>query len=56
MSWWNKKYIFDCGDYNTLSEMIEKILIDMPGQAKRNFNTAKKYEKSILDARRKAFF
>lgn len=51
-----QKYIFDCGDYNTLSGMIEKILTDMPGQAKRNFNTAKKYEKSILDARRKAFF
>ncbi len=49
-------YIFDCGDYNKLSSLLIDIQGHLSEQSKKNFEESKKYEKSMLDSRRKAFF
>lgn len=52
----DEEYLFDCGDFQTLAKKIECIIPDMQNQARRNFQTASNYEKSRLDANRRAFF
>lgn len=49
-------YIFDCGDYNKMSSLLIDIQDHLSEQSKKNFEESKKYEKSMLDSRRKAFF
>lgn len=49
-------YIFDCGDYKKMSSLLIDIQNHLSEQSKRNFEESKKYEKSMLDSRRKAFF
>lgn len=49
-------YIFDCGDYNKMSSLLINIQDHLSEQSKKNFEESKKYEKSMLDSRRKAFF
>lgn len=49
-------YIFDCGDYNKMSSLLIDIQDHLAEQSKKNFEESKKYEKSMLDSRRKAFF
>lgn len=49
-------YIFDCGDYNKMSSLLIEIQDHLSEQSKKNFEESKKYEKSMLDSRRKAFF
>lgn len=49
-------YIFDCGDYNKMSSLLIDIQNHLSEQSKKNFEESKKYEKSMLDSRRKAFF
>lgn len=49
-------YIFDCGDYNKMSSLLIDIQGHLSEQSKKNFEESKKYEKSMLDSRRKAFF
>lgn len=49
-------YIFDCGDYKKMSSLLIDIQDHLSEQSKKNFEESKKYEKSMLDSRRKAFF
>lgn len=49
-------YIFDCGDYNKMSSLLIDIQDHLAEQSKKNFEESKKYEKSMLDSRRKVFF
>lgn len=49
-------YIFDCGDYNKMASLLIDIQDHLSEQSKKNFEESKKYEKSMLDSRRKAFF
>lgn len=49
-------YIFDCGDYKKMSSLLIDIQDHLSEQSKKNFEESKKYEKSMLDSRRKTFF
>lgn len=50
-----RDYIFECGDYNALSLLIEKMGSNLIDQAKRNYEHSHKYAKPILDAKRNSF-
>ena len=51
-----EKYIFKKGNYNHIARTIKELDIDtLKQQAERNFHFAKRYEKTILDARRNEF-
>lgn len=52
----DRDYIFECGDYKRIAFLIEKMRNDLIGQAKKNFEHSKEYEKKVLDERRQLFF
>lgn len=52
----SRAYIFPCGDYNNLGNLLVKILPNLSEQAKRNFERSKHYEKERLESLRNNFF
>jgi len=52
----SRDYIFECGDYNTLAQKLIDIIPNMAKEAEDNFEKSKRYDKQVLDERRKKFF
>ena len=52
----DRDYIFPCGDYLKLAELIERNISNFPLMAKNNFLHVMDYEKTKLDNKRTMFF
>lgn len=48
----DSRYIFPCGDYESLSVLLVDMEKDLEFQAIKNFNHSKKYDKQLLDKKR----
>jgi glycosyltransferase involved in cell wall biosynthesis len=53
----DKRYVFPKGRVNDICKVLENITIDnLKEQAKRNYDTSKKYKKDYLDEKRNSFY
>ncbi len=52
----DRDYIFPCGDYLKLADLIKRNIINFPLMAKNNFLHVQDYEKTKLDNKRTMFF
>ena len=51
----DRNFIFPCGEYNKLAELIEMMPCHMAAQANINFEKSKKFDKTELDCKRNSF-
>lgn len=51
----DREFIFKCGDYNELANLLQKMSNNMEEQARRNFERSKHYQKVKLDTKRNDF-
>ena len=51
----SKRYIFECGDFCKLADILKNISVELPKMAIQNFEMAKKFNKNKLDLQRLAF-
>lgn len=52
----DRDFIFPCGDYNRLAELIEDMMTNLESQAEINYNKSHHYQKESLDKKRNEFF